>query len=200
MLVYGVIVGALSLVTGLVSAAILGPTEVNSVTGEIDGPNPFLQLLVQLVSSLVTSIPGLILGLCFIRGVLDVAEGRPFELGQLFTRIPWGSGIITSILVSLMTTVGMLLCVLPGIAVAVFAYFSLYFVIDRQLSPVDAIKASFGLVRDNLGNTILWVLVAFVMMVVGACLCGVGLLVAMPLMYLGSAYTYKKLTQQPVAA
>ena len=65
---------------------------------------------------------------------------------------------------------------------------------DRKLGAVDAIKASIDLVKNNLGPAIVWMLLALVCAIVGAIACGVGLLVAIPVILISQAYTVRALT------
>ena len=65
---------------------------------------------------------------------------------------------------------------------------------------VDAITSSVKLVSANLGQALLLALLSFVIVLIGACLCGVGLLVAYPVVTIATAYAYKKFRNQPVAA
>jgi uncharacterized membrane protein len=106
--------------------------------------------------------------------------------------------VIASLIIAAATFVGTLLCYVPGLIVGFLAQFTLLFIVDKQMKAVDAIKASIKLVTDNLGNTILFYLLALVVLFVGAILCGVGLLVAAPVALIGLAYTYRRLQGEPV--
>ena len=139
-----------------------------------------------------------VIGAGVIRGALGITEGRPFQVSELFKTEGIGPVVVASLLVGVLTGVGYILCYLPGIVVAFVTSYTLFFVIDRGLAPVDAIKASYELVKDNLANTIVWYLVGGIVAFAGAIACGVGLLVTVPLVIIGTAYTYKKLTDAPV--
>ena len=54
--------------------------------------------------------------------------------------------------------------------------FTFWFVIDKHLAPVDALKASYQLVTANLSTTVLFYLLELAIFFAGAILCGVGLL------------------------
>jgi uncharacterized membrane protein len=108
--------------------------------------------------------------------------------------------IITSLLIGAMTFVGLLLCILPGFAVLFFTSFALYFVIDRGEDAVTALKSSFTMVKNNFGVLLLFFLASLAAAIVGACACGVGLLVAIPVVVLAQAYTYRTLNGDPVTA
>lgn len=140
-----------------------------------------------------------IVGAGIIRGALGITEGRPFQTSEIFKTDQIGSVVVASLLVGIATTIGYALCYLPGVAVAFLTSYTLFFVIDQGLSPVEAIKASFELTTKSLANTVVWYIVGGIVAVAGVIACGVGLLVTIPLVIIGTAYTYKKLTGQPVA-
>jgi uncharacterized membrane protein len=140
-----------------------------------------------------------IVGAGIIRGALGITEGRPFRTAEMFKTEQLGSVVVASLLVGIATTVGYALCYLPGIAIAFLTSYTLFFVIDKDLSPVDAIRASIDLTTKNLGNTVLWYVVGGLVAVAGVIACFVGLIVTVPLVIIGAAYTYKVLTNEPVA-
>lgn len=135
-----------------------------------------------------------------IRAALNVTDGQPFRTADVFKFDNIGPVVITSVLVGAGVAVGSILCYLPGLVFGFFASYSLYFLIDQKLDPIAAIKASFSFVNKNLGATIIWYLISLVVGAVGYLLCGIGLLVAVPIIIVGTAYTYRKLNGQPVAA
>ncbi|HEY0889241.1 MAG TPA: hypothetical protein VGE38_06480 [Nocardioides sp.] len=191
---------ALGIAVALVSALTTSST-LNLETGEIEGGSNFLtRTLAQTLAGFVVSCVVWILGAVIVRGALDVADGRPLEFGSLFSRLNLGNVVVASVLVAVLVAVGTALCYIPGIIVGFLASYTLYFLIDQDLSAVDAIKASFTFTKEHLGETIVWYIVGGIVAMVGFCLCGVGALVSVPVVVLGTAYTYKKLTGQPVAA
>jgi uncharacterized membrane protein len=135
-----------------------------------------------------------------IRGALAITRGERPTTAHFFTTDKLAPVVGASLLVALATGIGSLLCYIPGIVVAYLTQYTLYFLIDKDMAPMDAIKASFNFVKDNLGNVIIWFIVSYLITIAGAILCGVGLIVAIPVSLIGTAYTYKKLTAQPVAA
>jgi uncharacterized membrane protein len=141
-----------------------------------------------------------IVGAGLIRGALGITEGREFQVGEVFKTDKIGPIVVTALIVATATAVGYVLCYLPGIVIAFLTSYSLFFVIDKDLPPVEAIKASFELVKDNLGPTIIWYLVGGLIASAGAIVCGIGAIFTVPIALLGTAYTYKKLTNQAIAA
>ncbi len=141
-----------------------------------------------------------VVGAGIIRGALGITEGRPFVVGEIFQLERVRQIVITALIVSAAIAIGTVLCFLPGIAAAFFLSFAIYFVIDKEMEPVAAVTASFNLVKDNLGEVFVWWLVTLGLTILGAILCGVGLIVAIPVVLIGNAFVYKKLTHQQVAA
>ena len=80
------------------------------------------------------------------------------------------------------------------------AAFALYFVVDKQMPALEAIKASISFVNKNLGTLIGFFLASLLAYFVGALLCGIGLLAAIPVVIIVQAYTYRTLQGEAVAA
>lgn len=159
----------------------------------------FLQLFVSALSFFLYYVVQQIISAGVIRGSLGITQGRAFEFTEVFKTDKIGPVIVTSLISGAIVFVGFILCILPGIVASFMLYYALYFVIDRDMEPIDAIKASFDLVKNNVGEALLWAIVAFALTIAGAIACGVGLIVAIPVTIIGTAYTFKKLTGQEVA-
>lgn len=154
--------------------------------------------LIDFIVNVAATIVSYLITAVLYRGALDEAEGRRFSFGDTFSRLPLGSVILTSLLIGIGVTIGLVLCVLPGIVFAFFSFFALLFVVDREESPVQAISSSFSLVGANLGNALLLALLCGLILVVGLCLCFVGLFVAVPVTTIATAYGYLRFQDRPV--
>lgn len=132
-------------------------------------------------------------------GLLDIANGQQVSIGSFFRPRNIVAVVVAVLIVDILTAVGLVLCIIPGLAVMLFAWFSTVAIVDRNLSPIDGIRASIGIVKSNFGQVLLAALVFLALIVVGALLCGVGLLVAAPVAYLFLVYTYRKLSGGSVA-
>jgi uncharacterized membrane protein len=155
-------------------------------------------LFTNALASAVISLATQVLAAGLYKGATRVTDGRPFSTDQLFDDWDKTQVVIAALIIAAATFVGTFLCFVPGLIVGFFTQFTLLFVVDKHLEAVEAIKASVKLVVDNLGNTILFYLLALVVLAVGAILCGVGLLVAAPVALIGLAYTYRRLQGEPV--
>lgn len=130
----------------------------------------------------------------FVSGCLDIADGKPVDIGS-FLRPPRNLGgvLLAALLYSLGVGIGYALCILPGIVFAFFAMFTIPFVVDRGLQPVDAIKASFTTVNKNLGSALLAYLLVVVIAFIGN-LVIVGGIISIPVSMLIMTYTYRRLS------
>jgi uncharacterized membrane protein len=135
----------------------------------------------------------------YLGGMLDVADGQRVSIGTFFKPRNVGAVILTTIVVNVLASIGYALCVIPGIAVAILTIFAPLIAIDRGAGPVGAIKGSFEIVKNNFVHVLLAWLVIAAVTAVGSLLCGVGLLVAVPIAALILVYTYRKLSGGQVA-
>jgi uncharacterized membrane protein len=129
-----------------------------------------------------------------VTGSLDIADGKPVTIGSFFKPRNLGGVILTTLLVAVGTWIGLILCIIPGIIFGFLAMFAIPFVVDRSLSPIESVQASIATVRSNVGGTLLSWLVQAAAILVGELLCGIGLLVAIPVAILIQTYTYRKLS------
>ncbi|HWU21446.1 MAG TPA: hypothetical protein VN088_07975 [Nocardioides sp.] len=158
----------------------------------------FLVMLIYVILGIVVMVIQQIFAAGIARASLGVTEGRPFSAAEVFrfdTNV-----ILTGILVSVLSGVAAIFCYLPGLALFCMICWAPFFAIDKAMAPMDAIRASFAMVHANFSSAGVWFLIGLVIYFVGEAACGVGLLVAIPVIALGSAYTYRVLQGQPVSA
>jgi uncharacterized membrane protein len=178
--------------------------ETTVVTGEngfvvSSSSTGFLGVMVSLVFGVISLIWSYVVQAAFARGGLALTEGRPLVLGELLTLNKIGRIILAGIILGVLTFIGFLLCILPGLIIAFFGAFFVYFILDQDLGAWESIKASFSFVKDNIGNLLLLLILTWIALFVGALLCGIGLFVAVPVSVIAQAYAYKVLRGQPVA-
>ena len=86
------------------------------------------------------------------KGATNVTDGKPFSVGQMFDGWDKAQVVIAAVIIAVATAIGSFLCYIPGLIVGFFTMFTILFVVDKQMTAVDAIKASVKLVTDNLGQ------------------------------------------------
>ena len=151
----------------------------------------------------------LVIGLGLIRAALAILDGGRPSVDQLVSTKDIGPYIIASLLVAVIVTVGLILCVIPGLIAGFLLQFYGYAIIDRksdsvttapQSSPTGAIRASFEVVAANIGPLILLAVLCFLLNVAGALLCGVGLFVSLPVTSIAIAYAWRYFSGGRIAA
>jgi uncharacterized membrane protein len=204
-LVYALVVGILyAIVQGI--AVALAPTSTYE-SFETDSSFSYsysaglggASIAVLILGGLLTLVVVAAAQSAFLGGVLDIADGRPVTIGSFFKPRNITNVIIATLIVGVATSIGSALCFLPGLVVALFAIFTTVIVVDRNCGAIDAIKASFQLVKANFVPVLIVYLMTVAITLVGALLCGVGLLVAVPVASLLVVFTYRKLSGGQVA-
>lgn len=207
-LIYGVIAIVLGIVFGIAQAALM-PTTGTVVTSQ--GVSTFsfggglfggsmAATLVGLIGALVISVYSYIVQSAVVRGALSTARGEAVTAASFTQFKNLGTVIPAGIIVGVLTTIGYLLCYLPGLFVAFISGFFMYFIVDKNQGIMESIQSSWQFVFANFGPLLLLFLVNLVIAIVGALLCGVGLLVAVPVIVMAQTYAYLKLRGEPVAA
>jgi uncharacterized membrane protein len=189
------------LLSNLIFGALTPDATIDPVTGQIEGSGFFgIAMILSLLGSALTYVVSLVVQAGIIKGALALTRNEPLSIGTAFNGINWGQVIAASLITGALIFIGLVLCIIPGIVAIFFTWFTLYFVIDRNMPAIEAIKASVSMVRANIGNLILLFLASIAAYIVGACLCGVGLLVAIPVVILAQVYTFRTLNGDPVQA
>lgn len=152
---------------------------------------------VSLGLSFVSSVISWVIGVAMMRGALDVADTGHTDLGAMFTRISWGAAVGAALLTTLAIWAGIIACVIPGLIIGFLLWFVLPAVVDGE-SATGALGASYRFTTGNLGDVLLFFLLSIAVLVAGVCACGVGLLVATPVLMIGMAYTWRVLQGRPV--
>lgn len=174
--------------------------QVLSIIAQRSGDGGFGSIFLALLFGGLGAIVAFILQYGVVRAALAIVDGRPVTFAEAWNMDRFGPFVVAAILQGLITFVGYLLCIIPGIIAAFLLFFTPFFVIDKQLSPTESLAASFNLVKDNAGVLVLFTIVAVIVYFAGALVCLVGLLVSIPVVLISTAYMYKRMAGEPVAA
>ena len=194
---------AVALAIGLAFSLLSNVITTGSVLGieEYDSSPDLGEMLarqgVSLGLSFVSSVISWVIGVAMMRGALDVADTGHTDLGAMFTRISWGAAVGAALLTTLAIWAGIIACVIPGLIIGFLLWFVLPAVVDGE-SATGALSASYRFTTGNLGDVLLFFLLSIAVLVAGVCACGVGLLVATPVLMIGMAYTWRVLQGRPV--
>lgn len=132
---------------------------------------------------------------------LSIVDGITPTLEELYRH--WKllfNWIVTSFLFLLMVIIGLILFVFP--AFYVLARFGLFpfFVIDRELGPIQALEAASKVTEGQRWNLFLLFLSCLGLNILGLLLLGIGLLFSIPITLTALAIVYRKLTSKDVNA
>jgi uncharacterized membrane protein len=156
-------------------------------------------------------VAGVLMGSVIHAGLLYMflrrIRGEEVQLGDLFAgfNIALQNLILAGLLVSALTALGCLLCVLPGIYLAVGYLFVLPLVIDKKMDFWPAMEVSRQVVHEQWWSMFLLALVLILIVCAGALVCVVGLIIAIPVASAALMYVYEDLfgpraaTQTPTA-
>ena len=156
-------------------------------------------ILVAIVGWFVLLIVGAAIQSAFLGGVLDIANGQQVSVGSFFRPRNIGQVVIAGLIVGVITTIGFFLCVIPGLIASIMLMFTVVALLDRNLPAVEAVKTSFETTKANFGNAFIAWLVGVATVLVGAILCGIGLLVAIPVAALFLVFVWRRISGGQIA-
>jgi len=128
---------------------------------------------------------------------LQVVDGKPSAYPDLFSGGPlYVKYLIATVLYGIAVMIGVLLLIVPGVIVSLMLLFYGFLIIDKGLSPIDALKASHLVTKGAKWQLFLFGLATLGLNIVGALCLLVGLFVTVPMTLLALAHVYRKLLAQ----
>jgi uncharacterized membrane protein len=129
-----------------------------------------------------------------IRITLDILDKGEASINSLFSGVNLlVKFILASILYFLIVFAGFILLIVPGIIWAIKYQFFAYLIVDKEMSPMEAIKKSGEITTGNKGK-LFWLAILFILINIAGALCLlVGLLATIPTTMVAMAYVYRKL-------
>ncbi len=184
-------VGPLVAMTVIIVVVHLILGAIESSTSNVVG-----RLAIQLISFVV----GIVLAMGLIRASLAVLNGRRPEVSMLFQTEGFGPYLVASILVGIAVFFGLLLCIVPGIILAImWAFFGYLIVENPTISATDAMRRSAEITSGYRWQLLGLGILLFLINLVGLLALGVGLFFTYGISAVALAYTYKSLSGQGIA-
>ena len=177
-------------ITTLVIAAVMGGLRLSAVHA------PAVSFAIWLVQTIID----LIVGIGLIHITLKFVDEREPVYKDLFYYKPIVNYFIASFLTTLIVIGGVILLIIPGIYFGLRLKFATYLVIDKNLSPVDAIKQSWKMTKGSIWNLFFFGILLGLINILGFFCLIVGLFVTVPLSMLATAFVYRRLLLQSKAA
>jgi hypothetical protein len=104
--------------------------------------------------SIIFDLISVFLSSTIIYASIRSVEGEQISVGEAFSAVANKAIniIVTGILVGIISTLSFVLFIIPAFFIIPRIYMSLYFVVDKNMNPIDAIKASWEATRDNVSK------------------------------------------------
>ena len=151
--------------------------------------NPF-----SLFFAFLISIVSLFVGAGLFKVALTQLRTGRAEFGQLFNVFDVAAPLfIAAVLTALATSIGFAFCIVPGIIAALGFSMTTPLIVDQKIDAIEAMKRSWAVCSGHLGELIVLGLLLGLISMVGACACGLGFVVTLPLFYLTFAIVYRDL-------
>lgn len=141
-----------------------------------------MQIMMQLLSMAILALVNAVLmggynimWLRMLRGE-DVSFNHAMDVKPFIVPL-----IISNLIMQVGIMLGMVLLIVPGIIMALGLMMTPFMVIDKNLSAVEALKGSWALMDGYKGQMLLVSIIGMAVNFAGVLMCGLGLLVSVPL-------------------
>lgn len=156
-----------------------------------------------LIAAVIASVPGavFIIGgaiyVGFNRAILGVLGGKAPDIGMIFSGFDrFGQAFLAHLVLMIGLSLGFLLCVVPGIILALMWMFVSLVLAETQLDFWESLKASADLTAGYRWRLFGLMLACTVVAVAGLLACCVGIFVAQPVIMTAIALAYRFLQAQ----
>jgi uncharacterized membrane protein len=102
--------------------------------------------------------------------------------------------LIAGTLSSIITFIGYLLLIVPGIILSIRLQFVSLLVVDKGMGPIEAIKTSWSITKGISWNLFLFLMLILLINIAGLLALVVGLFISYPIGMIAQVYVYRKLS------
>lgn len=135
----------------------------------------------------------LYLGYCGV--ALRAARGQSLDISQVFEGFQrFLPAFVANLIISILTCIGTLLCVIPGLFVGLIYCLTYFYMLDRKSDFWPSMESSRQTVMNALGAWIVVYLVFIALVIAGCILCGVGVIVTGPIATVMLALAYDQVS------
>lgn len=148
------------------------------------------------VIALGAIIATMILQIGLIESSLALVRGKKVEFTDLYKNITLKKGLlyfVSSFIMAMVTVLGFILLIIPGVYLAIALMFTKYVAVDQQLGPIESVFASNKMVWGNWWKMFALVLILIVLNILGFFAFIIGLLLTIPVSMLVIADAYNQL-------
>lgn len=147
-----------------------------------------------IVINLITCIISAIFALGYLKNLFQALDGEEPQFsayGQQARKII--TYLIANLFMGIIVIFGLCLFIIPGIYLAIRLQFYAAFIVEDDAGIIDSLKRSWEITRGQ-GMSLFMLMLAMIgICILGFILLGIGIFVAMPLVYMMYAYVFRKL-------
>ncbi|HEY3375749.1 MAG TPA: hypothetical protein VGK02_11925 [Candidatus Aquicultor sp.] len=160
------------------------------------------------LTDLILAVVGFILSLILLPvqiivsiGAINIANKLTLEQKVAFSDLSSSYRLFfrflgSSILAGIIALIGFILLIIPGIILAIRLQFYMYLIVDKNAGAIEALQQSWNMTKGLTGRLFLFGSLLFLIEILGVLALGVGILVAIPVIYLAQAYVYRILADR----
>jgi hypothetical protein len=166
--------------------------------------NPITHIVATLLMGIVGGVSaGLLSGpmlVGYMRMIKTEDEGGKVEIADVFKGFDdFVPALLAVLLSSIIVSIGFMLCILPGLLIMGLIPTAAYLVAVGEKDGVNAIKRAFAAVKEHLFATFACSLILGIIGSLGAIICGVGIILTMPIAIIGMYHMAKQLSNDSTA-
>jgi len=170
---------------------------LNIYSESIKDTNLFGYTIIILISFLLSFLISAIISPGIVTISLKASRGESVSFNDFLGKTKYVVRImVANVIYFILITIGFLLLIVPGLFVLIRLQFIPYLIVDKNMGAIEAIKESYQITKGNtLKLFVLNLIVVPALVILGFLLLVVGVLFAIPMVYLMYAMVYDKLQQ-----
>lgn len=145
-------------------------------------------------------LPALTYGLTSM--AIKATKGETVEINDISVALKDSNKLIQSLILAIvggiLVVIGLILLIIPGLVLAVLFTYSMILLVIREYGAIDALKESVDIVKNNVGETILIVVIVAVLNIIGGIIhisfIPIGTLLTMPFGLIAYVLVFNSLT------
>lgn len=177
----------------VLSGLIIGMSIISFTLGAF--AMPIQQSVVgAVVINLISCVISCIFALGYMKNIFQALDGEEPQFsayGQQSRKII--TYLVANILMAIIVTLGLCLFIIPGIYLALRLQFYAALIVEDDAGIIESLQRSWEITRGQ-GMSLFMLMLAMIgICILGLILLGIGIFVAMPLIYMMYAYVFRKL-------
>ena len=154
-------------------------------------------LLLGSLCMLIYYVVAFVISIGYMTIALKIVDGQQPELRDLWSHTQELGRFAAGVLLYMLIVMGgLLLCIVPGIIWAFKYYFTPYLLVDKNMKPMEALRASAQMTDGIKFDLFKLLFVVGLVAMLGYLFLFVGIFVTIPIAILAIAYTYRSLDKQ----